>query len=71
MESYVFGLIDSGYSPLPEPNDPSKPLYQGPIEKHLNLLKDGANIVQELAQAPQIKTGGLLLSGLVRLRRRV
>jgi Phosphotransferase enzyme family len=55
LESYVHGLIDNGYSLLPDSEPPILNKWQGSIEEHLYLLKEALAVVRALSMTPKIK----------------
>lgn len=56
LESFVHGLIDNGYSLLPDSEPPIINKWQGSIEEHLYLLKEALAVVQALSMTPNIKS---------------
>lgn len=55
LESYVHGLVDNGYSLLPDSEPAIMNKWQGSIEEHLHLLKEALAVVQALSMTPSIR----------------
>ncbi|KAH3906932.1 hypothetical protein HBI56_064900 [Parastagonospora nodorum] len=57
LESYCSGLIDTGFSRIPNDEDPQANIlaYRGSVQEHLHLLEVSSRVIMELAQISIIR----------------
>lgn len=58
LQSYCSGLIDTGFSRIPNVDDPQREVlpYRGSVQEHLRLLEISNIVIRELARSPIINT---------------
>jgi hypothetical protein len=56
LQSYCTGLIDAGFSRIPQYNGPVYELpYRGSVQEHLRLLSISERVIEELVKSPSIQ----------------